>query len=190
MNQKVVTVGAVVGLGFVTAGLDFMGIAGYRFGFVFVSLVLVATAVGALAVGAPRRIARVWYLAAMVGAIALAGLLVDRAPFSVPRLASAMDTLPLPLYRVVEETRSGNSRCQPSCPVVTRIYAGPLLDERATVLDVANALQQRGYQLDVGRSFRRASSFRARSQRVQVMVATPTLSSEGKRQIAITFRSS
>jgi len=189
-KQKLVTISAVVALAFLTAGLDIMGVAGYRFGFVFVSLVLVATAVGVLAVGGSPGMARLWYLAAVVGAIAIAGLLVDRAPFSVPRLASEMDALPLPLYRVVEETRQGNSRCRPSCPVVTRIYAGPLLDDRGTVLDVANALQLRGYQLDIARAVTSATSFEARRKRVKVTVSAPTLSSSGERQVAITFRAS
>lgn len=176
----------ILGSALVTALLDLGGVAGYRTGFLIVAALLAATYALPLRLIGGDRVARAWLLVATVIAVVMAGLLVDRAPYSSPRLAGEMNALRVPQFEVVEESHRGNGRCRPSCPTVTRVYEAPFVTKRALVVQIATALQQRGFELDLAETYARASAFEANSERVQARVSTPT-SNDDRRQVVITF---
>jgi len=175
--------------GLVTAFLDLAGVGGFRGGFLIVAAVLVVAYAAPLLAPGRRRSSRRWASAVAVLAIVAAGLLVDRAPYSAPRLAQEMNALPIGENRVLDESHSGNGRCRPSCPAVTRTYALPLLTKRAVVVQIATALQQLNFELDLAQTYREASGFEARKEGVVARVSAST-ASETNREVVITFVSS
>lgn len=168
-----------------TALIDVLGVAGYRSGFFLVTALLLVLFVGPLLVLGGPGLPKLWLLFAGIMAAVAAGVLVDRAPYSAGRLAVEMDRLPLPDVGVLQETRRGNSRCRPACPQVTRTYDTPQTSARASIVQIALALEQRGFGVDLATTYRRGSAFAASSDRMRARVDAPTR--DGRLQLVITF---
>ena len=146
MRDAIRRVSIVVGwLAVAAAFLYYLGVGGYRFGFLWVALPLVGvTALLAWRVvpdEAPYRGA--WALAAAVVGLTVAGVLVDTAPPSAGELASRMDDLELPSFKEISERRSGSSTCRPLCPSVERLYDAPDTAPFAATYTVALALMEK-----------------------------------------------
>lgn len=122
---------------------DVLGIAGYRYGGIGLTVGLPVVAVLVAVVQKIRPLA--WIVALAVLAAALGGLLVDRAPWSTGRLEAALDDLEhLDGFEVLETERTGHSWCRPSCPKVTRVYRAPDTSPKANVVTMAVSLSNAG----------------------------------------------
>jgi hypothetical protein len=135
-------------LGYLVAStlvLGYLGVGGYRAGFVWLALVIPVVAT-ALTWFALRRIdtnRALWCVAVALIGITAAARLVDLAPASTTRLDQRLDHLTLPFYRQVGETRTGHGWCSPHCPRVERVYRAPRTAPRAAYFTVLLALRQR-----------------------------------------------
>jgi len=128
-----------------TLVLGYLGVGGYRAGFVWLALVipLVATALTWLAFRGIDTNRALWCVAVAVIGITAAAKLVDLAPDSTARLEQRLDHLALPFYKTVSETRSGHGWCAPHCPRVERVYRVPSTAPRAAYFTMLLALRQR-----------------------------------------------
>jgi hypothetical protein len=81
----------------------------------------------------------------MLFGASLGGVLVDRAPWSAPRLEDALDDLEhIDGFEVLSTAHSGSSTCRSMCPSVTRVYRAPDTSPRATVLTMSLSLSEAG----------------------------------------------
>jgi hypothetical protein len=134
--------GVVAYLVIATLVLGYLGVGGYRDGFVWLALALPATA-SLLTWALLRSIDTnrlVWCLTVAIVGVTVAAKLVDIAPESAARLDQRLNHLNLPFFTELAERRRGHGWCRPSCPTVTRIYRAPDVGTTATFGEVSAAL--------------------------------------------------
>jgi hypothetical protein len=133
----VAAVGAVAGV------LYAFGVAGFQGGEIIVPTLLAITG-GATAWWALRCIPGRPFYAASLAALStlLTPVLVASAPWSTGELEAQLDRLKLPFAEQVSQRESGHSWCQPTCPVVTRVYLGPAINAPAAAAEVLAAIVQ------------------------------------------------
>jgi hypothetical protein len=143
-----------------TLVLGYLGVGGYRAGFLWLALALpaAATLLTWLALRAVDTNGVLWCLAVAVVAVTVAAKLVDLAPESTARLDQRLDRLALAFYRPVAEHRSGHGWCRPSCPRVERTYRAPDTAPTGALLLLIVTLSQQGLVPDV----RKVASLRPR----------------------------
>jgi hypothetical protein len=127
-----------------TLVLGYLGVGGYRAGFLWLALALPVTG-GALTLALTRNrdtATVAWCIAAALVGLTAAAKLVDLAPESAPRIDQRLDHLALPFYRTVAEQSSGHGWCRPHCPTVERVYRVPSTGVSATLFTVTLALQR------------------------------------------------
>ena len=126
------------------------GVAGWRQGFLAVAVALVAIAFGGGALLLREVPGRGPYTgAAVLLAVVVAAQLTELAPPSAGVLTATLDDLPLAFYEMTGEQRSGNGRCQPTCPVVRRTYLGPTIGEDAAQDEVDLAVRSLGERRNI-----------------------------------------
>jgi hypothetical protein len=135
-------------LGYLVAAtllLGYLGVGGYRAGFLWLALAvpLLGTALTWLAFRGIDTNRALWCVAVAVVGLTAAAKLVDLAPESTARLDQRLDRLALPFYSTVHETRTGHGWCSPQCPRVERVYRVPTTAPRAAYFTVLLALRQR-----------------------------------------------
>ena len=127
-----------------TLVLGFLGVGGYRAGFVWVAIALPAAGAGLawILLRDADTNRPVWCLAVAAISIVAAAKLVDYSPDSTARLDHRLDALTLPFFTRTAEHRSGHGWCSPHCPEVERVYKVPATAPRAAYFTVLLALQQ------------------------------------------------
>lgn len=138
-----------------TIVLEYFGVGGYRGGFLITAAVLVVLGVlvaWRALVGVPQR--STWLVSVGVVALVLASVLVERAPWSTGRLSDAADGIDLPYHQLRSERTSGRPGCDP-CPTLERRLAGPDLNTEAATIEVALAIMEAGYPLEITTEARR-----------------------------------
>ena len=134
-----------------TIALGYLGVGGYRAGFVWLALALPAAATlmawRLLRSMDTNRV--VWCVAVALIALTAAAKLVDLAPESTARLDQRLDRLALPFYRRTAERRAGHGWCRPSCPLVERTYRAPDTSPTGALLLLIVTLGQQGLVPDV-----------------------------------------
>ncbi|MDQ3107105.1 MAG: hypothetical protein M3Q68_04795, partial [Actinomycetota bacterium] len=125
--------------------LHFLGVGGYRTGFLGVFVPLAALTGPVSWFGLRGRTDRVlWTIALVVVAASVAGVLTSAAPPSRDvLLAEARKLLP-PFYEEVSNESSGHSWCRPSCPAVSVVATPPATGDPAVMIEVASGLFRRG----------------------------------------------
>lgn len=133
----VVAVGALAGV------LYAFGVAGFQGGEIIVASLLAVTG-GATAWWALRGVNGQPFYAGSVAALAtvITPVLVASAPWSTGELEAQLDRLDLPFAEQISQHESGHSWCQPTCPVVTRVYRGPAINALAAAGEVLAALKE------------------------------------------------
>lgn len=171
----------------VWAVLDLFGVAGYRYGFVLSAATLsVAAAAPSAVLARGDRFSPLWYAVAVAFAVVAAGLLVERASPSAGVLAAELDDLQPPLYRVIDEQRTGSASCRPSCAAVVRTYVGPPLGRRAIILGWAAAFDAANFDVDIPGAVQRRSGFRAGRAGIDARLAVAaTPDSDGRRRVTV-----
>jgi hypothetical protein len=151
--------------------LWYLGVAGYRGGFVICAASL-AGGGAAVALIVLRRVPQktMWTVTVAILAVVVSAVLVDRAPVSKGSLARAMDGLHLQYYEQTAERRTGNSRCSPQCPAVTRIYRGPDVNVEPAVIEVGSRLAAAGYPVTLSVENRRSGHLRSSRGRIEAEV--------------------
>jgi hypothetical protein len=127
-----------------TLVLGYLGVGGYRAGFVWLALALpaAATLLTWLALQGSDTTRAAWCIAAALLGLTAAAKLVDLAPDSAARIDERLGRLALPFYTPVEEHRSGHGWCRPHCPTVERVYRVPSTGAPATYFTMTLALQR------------------------------------------------
>jgi hypothetical protein len=147
--RPALALGVAVGyLVLATAIVDFWGLAGYRLGFLLTTGVLAGSVALLVALGGPIENRGLWAAALIAAGLALAALLVDRAPPSAGQLTRRLDGVELPLFAVTSHRRLGSSTCRPRCPAVERTYVAPATAAFAAVSRVVLGLRQAGLVAD------------------------------------------
>ncbi|MBV8960690.1 MAG: hypothetical protein JO087_18170 [Actinobacteria bacterium] len=156
--------GVIVYLVVATIVLGYLGVGGYRAGFLWLALAIpvVATALAWRVLRNVDTNTALWCVAVALIGITACAKLVDLAPESTARLAQHLDGLNLPFFKTVRETRSGHGWCRPHCPRVERQYTVPRTAPRAAYFTVLLALRQH-HLLDVNE---RLPDVRAAGERV------------------------
>jgi len=141
-------------VGYLVAGtvvLGYLGVGGYRAGFLWLALALPAASTVLtwwMLRGRDMNTA-IWCVAVAVIAITAAAKLVDLAPESTARLDQRLNRLRLPYFHEVAERRSGHGWCSPTCPTVERTYLAPNTAPEGELLLVAANLSQQGLVPDM-----------------------------------------
>lgn len=137
--------GLIVYLVVATVVLGYLGVGGYRAGFLWLALAipLAGTLVTWRLLRGQHTSTALWCLAVALIGITVAAKLVDLAPGSTARLDQRLDRLALPFFHTVREERSGHGWCSPHCPRVVRVYRAPRTAPRGAYFTVLLALRQR-----------------------------------------------
>ena len=136
-----------------TVVLGYLGVGGYRAGFLWLTLAipLAGTLLTWRLLRGGQTNTALWCVAVALIGITVAAKLVDLAPESTARLEQRFNRLSLPFYKQVRETRSGHGWCRPHCPRVDRLYRAPDTSSTGALLQVIVSLSQQGLVPDVRR---------------------------------------
>jgi hypothetical protein len=143
-------------LGYLVAAtlvLGYLGVGGYRAGFLWLALAIPVASTFLTWWLLRRRDTNtaVWCIAIVLIGVTAAAKLVDLAPESTARLDQRLGRLALPFYKTVRETRSGHGWCRPHCPRVERVYSAPDTSTTGALLQVIVTMSQQGLVPDVRR---------------------------------------
>jgi len=145
--------GLIAYLVIATVVLGYLGVGGYRAGFLWLALAipLAGTLLAWWLLRRQPTNTALWCVAVVLLGITVAAKLVDLAPESTARLDQRFNRLSLPFFKQVRETHTGHGWCRPQCPRVERLYRAPDTSPTGALLQVIVSLSQQGLVPDVRR---------------------------------------
>jgi MFS family permease len=152
-----VLLGAVVWTALSYVVLYWVGVAGWRFGWIL-SLLMAGLALGVLvSAGLGRHFGSrgIWVAAAVIAGAVLSVLYANAAPLSTARLDQTIDQMGIhnELWQRISEVRMGHGWCSPQCPEVLRMYRSPNNSDAAALATALSGLHRIGLVKDVASAY-------------------------------------